>query len=128
MYRIERTPRLKDTLELCYEDKVLRVDVDVDINSAMERYNRARADINRIKRQGPSADYEEFGRAVLTLFSVFFGEKATEEIVNFYENNAAEMLEDIFPYINSVLAPKLAEASRAKREKLRSMYRGRRRW
>lgn len=128
MVVIKRSQRIKDQLKLVDGDRVLVVDVDVDVNSAAERYYRASADIARLQRENKPKNYEEFGKAVLTLFSVFFGEKATAEIVDFYGNNAGEMLEDIFPYINGVLGPKLAEASRAKREKIRSMYRGRRRW
>lgn len=118
MYEIKKTRRLTDELKLVDGDKELIVPVDIDITSAMDRYNRARNDIIRAQSSTP----EEMGKAVITMFSVFFGDDATVKIVEWYENHWDDMLEDIFPYIDGVLVPKLKAASEAKRDKLVAMY------
>ena len=118
MYEIKKTRRLTDELKLVDGDRELIVPVDIDITSAMDRYNRSRNDIIRAQSSTP----EEMGKAVITMFSVFFGEDATVKIVKWYENRWDEMLEDIFPYIDGVLVPKLKAASEAKRDKLVAMY------
>lgn len=118
MYEIKKTRRLKDELKLVDGDKELIIPVDIDITSAMSRYNRAKNDIIRARSSTP----EEMGKAVITMFSVFFGDDATVKIVEWYENHWDEMLEDIFPYIDGALVPKLKAASEAKRDKLVAMY------
>ena len=121
MYEIKRTARFKDELKLTDGKKELIVPVDIDLSSAMLRYNRAKNDIIRAQT-AKVQNMEEMGKAIVTLFSVFFGESATVQIVEWYENRWDEMLEDIFPYIDGVLVPKLKAASKAKRDKLVSMY------
>ena len=121
MYEIKKTQRLKDELKLVDGSKELIVPVDIDLSSAMLRYNRARNDIIRIQ-SAKTQNMEEMGKAIVTLFSVFFGEDATVQIVEWYENLWDEMLEDIFPYIDGVLVPKMRELSAAKRDKLVAMY------
>ena len=118
MYEIKKTRRLKDELKLVDGGKELIVPVDIDITSAMDRYNRARNDIIRAKSSTP----EEMGKAVITMFTVFFGDDATVQIAEWYEGRWAEMLEDVFPYIDGVLVPKLKAASEAKRDKLVAVY------
>lgn len=118
MYEIKKTPRLKDELKLTDGEKELIVTVDVDFNSAMHRYNMAKNAI--IRAQKVSA--EETGKAVCTMFEVFFGTDATVQIFEWYDGRWEDMLEDIFPYIENVLAPKLKAASEAKREKIMAMY------
>lgn len=121
MYEVKRNQRFCDDLKLVDGDKELVISVDVDLSSAMHRYNRAKNDIIRIQA-AKNSNPEEMGKAIVTLFSVFFGEDATAKIVEWYENRWDEMLEDLFPYIEGVVVPKLKEASAAKRDKLVAMY------
>lgn len=121
MYEIKKTKRLKDELKLVDGERELIVPVDIDLSNAMLRYNRARNDIIRIQT-AKTQNAEEMGKAIVTMFSVFFGEDATVQIVEWYENRWDEMLEDIFPYIDGVLVPKMRELSAAKRDKLVAMY------
>lgn len=118
MYEIKKTARLKEELKLVDGDKELIVPVDVDFNSALHRYNIARNNIIRARNATP----EEMGKAVCDLFDVFFGSEATAKILDWYDGRWEEMLEDVFPYIDGVLAPKLKAASEAKRDKLVAMY------
>lgn len=121
MYEIKKTHRLKDELKLVDGDKEMIVPVDIDLSNALSRYNRARNDIIHMQTD-KTTNPEEVGKAIVTLLSVFFGDDATVRIVEWYENRWEEMLEDIFPYIDGVLVPKLKAASAAKRDKMVAMY------
>lgn len=118
MYEIKKTARIKEELKLADGDKELIVPVDVDLNSALHRYNISKNNIIRARNGTP----EEMGKAVCDLFDVFFGSEATAKILDWYDGRWEEMLEDVFPYIDGVLAPKLKAASEAKRDKLVAMY------
>ena len=63
------------------------------------------------------------GRAIVDTFAVFFGEEGTAKILDFYEDNYFDMMEDVFPYIQAILLPKLEAESAKRREAMIEIYR-----
>ena len=128
MYEIKRSARIKDELKLTDGDKVVIVSVDIDIDGTMNRYIQAQNHIARIKRKysGTVEETVEMGKATIGLLEVFFGSEGTELILNHYEGHVLEMLEDVLPYIGSVLVPKLKAASRDKKDRMIAMHKARR--
>ena len=56
-------------------------------------------------------------------FAVFFGEEGAAKILDFYDGNYTDMMEDVFPYINTILLPKLEAESAKRREAMIEIYR-----
>jgi Ser/Thr protein kinase RdoA (MazF antagonist) len=53
---------------------------------------------------------EALGVAILNVFSVIFGDDQTKQLIDFYDGAYTEMLADVAPFINDVIAPKVSEA------------------
>ena len=47
------------------------------------------------------------------------------KILDFYGGNYTDMMEDVFPYINTIILPKLEAESAKRREAMKDLYRNR---
>ena len=123
MYTVERINRIREVLCLKDGDKELTVPVDLNVDAIQAKAVKAWQDVGRAQeqlRRDPKSPecMEAYGTATLSLFSVIFGEEGANKILAFYEENYTEMLLDVFPFLNGVILPKIAEASAARRAQL----------
>lgn len=125
-YKVTRKNKIQETLELCRADgsvaHELEVSLNIDemggrINKAYEQLGLAQ---NNMGDDPTPEKAEDFGRAVVTLFEVIFGESGAKTIVEFYENRYVEMLMDLFSFINEVVLPAVREASFNRRQQMLS--------
>ena len=125
MYQVTRKNRIKETLQLCHTDgtvaEEINVDLNVDIiagrmNKAYEALGMAQSALE--SNTNSSEMLEQYGKAVMAVFDVIFGEDGRKRIVEFYENNYTEMLLDLFPFINDEIMPKIREASEDRKQQL----------
>lgn len=115
--------------ELCFEDngKELNLQVDVNIDSILDRYTKAQIAIARASEDAKKAvndkdidkAEEAMGSAIIGLFTIVFGADQTGKIVEFYDGNMLEMLGDVIPFITDVIEPKIAES----RKNIENRYR-----
>ena len=120
MYKIKRNHLVED-LQIEDNGKILDLKVDINIDSILQQYNKAQYRIAQAaqaaKKAANDKDMENIevamGEAVLGLFEVVFGHDQTQQIIDFYNNRAFEMLTDISPFITEVVAPKIQEAQQA---------------
>ena len=125
-YQIQRkNKKIKETLELVNEagEVVEALDVDLDIDQVAARVNKAYEVLgmaqNTLQKNSRSPEaLEAYGKAVLAVFNVIFGEDGTEKLLTFYEGNTSEMLLDVFPFINEAIMPKIKAASEARRDQM----------
>ncbi len=121
-YQITRKAKITETLELYRADGSLAetINVDLDIDLMGGRVNKARENmaIAQLELEKDKRNVEAFGRAVLSLFNVIFGEDGTRRIVDFYDGKEGEMLLDMFPFINNVIMPQVEAASAARKQQL----------
>lgn len=121
-YQVVRKSKIHEELELCHADGTVaeRLTVDLDIDIHLQRVNKAYENLAmaQIDLQKENITAEKFGRAVLNLFAVLFGEDGKNRIVAFYEGKEMEMLLDLFPFINNVIMPQLEAASAARKQQL----------
>lgn len=121
-YQITRKAKISETLELYRADgslaETIKVDLDIDLMGG--RVNKARENmaIAQLELEKDKRNIEAFGRAVLSLFNVIFGEDGTRRIVDFYDGKEGEMLLDLFPFINNVIMPQVEAASAARKQQL----------
>ena len=117
MYQIKRN-HIVEELEIEDNGKVLKLSVDINVDTMLRVYNNAQYKIAQASVDAQKAADEKdmskaeeaMGNAVLGLFEVVFGTEQTEKIVEFYDNKPLEMLGDIAPFISDVVAPKFKEA------------------
>jgi hypothetical protein len=100
------------------------------VNKAYETLGAAQTALQKNARSDEAL--EAYGKAVLAVFDVIFGEDGTKKLVAFYEGNFNEMLLDVFPFINDEIMPKIRAASADRREQMlaavKASKKARRRW
>lgn len=125
MYTITRKNRIKEQLQLCHADGsvALTIDVDLNVDEISARVNKAYEVLgmaqNTLQKSPNSPEaMEAYGKAVIAVFNVVFGESDTAALLKFYEGNFTEMLLDVFPFINGEIMPKIREASADRKAQL----------
>ena len=116
MYRIKRQENLKEALLIEYKDKELVVNVEMNITEKMKMYTSAsrKLEIFLAKASKNEVDSKALGEAIVSLFVLIFGEKQTNEIIAFYDNDYTSMLIDIMPFIRDVVTPMFVKARKEK--------------
>lgn len=124
-YTVTRKNRIREQLQLCHEngDIALTVDVDLNVDEIAARVNKAyevlgSAQLDLEKDPHSEKAMEAYGKAVIAVFEVIFGEENAQNILLFYEGNYTEMLLDLFPFINDEIMPKIREASESRKNQL----------
>lgn len=113
MYQIKRNHVVED-LQVEDNGKTLDLHVDLNVDAILQRYTeaaRALANVQKEMRKGSTEErLAAFGAAIVDVFAVVFGKEQTEQLVAFYDGAYTEMLADVVPFINDVVAPKINEA------------------
>ena len=123
MVEIRRKNKVKETFHITDNDgRELTVESVLDPGEALPAWNRAKNSIIRAQT-AKQPDFEALGQAIVDTFAVFFGEEGGEKILDFYDGNYTDMMEDVFPYIESILLPKLEAESAKRREAMIKIYR-----
>ena len=123
MVEIRRKNKVKETFHITDNDgRELTVESVLDPGEALPAWNRAKNSIIRAQT-AKQPDFEALGQAIVDTFAVFFGEEGAAKILDFYDGNYTDMMEDVFPYIESILLPKLEAESAKRREAMIKIYR-----
>lgn len=113
MYQITRNHVVED-LQITDNGKVLDLHVDLAVDQILKRYLDAAGAFTRARDEVSKGLTEErvqkLGETILALFVVIFGDDQAHKLVDFYGENYTEMLADVVPFINDVVAPKVNEA------------------
>jgi hypothetical protein len=113
MYQITRNHVVED-LELDDNGKKLQLHVDLNVDTILRRYLQVAGELAKAQqavRKGMTEEkVEALGVAILNVFSVIFGDDQAKQLIDFYDGAYTEMLADVAPFINDVIAPKVSEA------------------
>lgn len=113
MYTITRNHVVED-LHLEDNGKTLDLHVDLNVDAILQRYAAAAKALSDAQKATQGGLTEErvtaLGEAILGIFEVIFGEKQAAQLVEFYDGAYTEMLADVAPFVNDVVAPKINEA------------------
>lgn len=126
MFQVTRKNRIKETVQLCHADGSVAEEINVDLNvdTIAARMNKAYEMLgmmqNQLQEDNNPANVEAFGKAVIAVFEVVFGDEC-QKILDFYENSYGEMLLDLFPFINDEIMPKIREASEQRKNQLKEL-------
>ena len=123
MHEIHKRDKVKEVFHITDNDgRELTVESVLDPGEALPAWNRAKNSIIRAQT-AKQPDFEALGQAIVDTFAVFFGEEGAAKILDFYDDNYTDMMEDVFPYIESILLPKLEAESAKRREAMIKIYR-----
>lgn len=115
MYQIKRN-HVTEELQVEDNGKTLDLRVDLNVDAIMQRYvaaARSLAVAQKEIRKGSDEDrVQKLGAAIVELFGVIFGQEQTKQLVEFYSGAYTEMLADVAPFVNDVVAPKINEAQK----------------
>lgn len=113
MYEIKRNHVVED-LRLEDNGKELILHVDLSVDRILQQYAAAAKALSKAQeslRQGATEErIQKLGEAILGVFEVIFGVEQAKQLVDFYGSAYTEMLADVAPFINDVIAPKINEA------------------
>jgi len=115
MYQIKRN-HVTEELQVEDNGKTLDLHVDLNVDAIMQRYvaaARSLAEAQKEIRKGSDEDrVQKLGASIVELFGVIFGQEQTKQLVEFYSGAYTEMLADVAPFVNDVVAPKINEAQK----------------
>ena len=126
MYTITRNHVVED-LHLEDNGKTLDLHVDLNVDAILQRYAAAAKALSDAQKATQGGLTEErvtaLGEAILGVFGVVFGEKQAAQLVEFYDGAYTEMLADVAPFVNDVVAPKINEAQQRIMQKYQNVKR-----
>ena len=127
-YKIKRKHTIED--ELIIDDlngkEALRIPVNIYIDDILAQYNRLRRILGEAQHnveENPTSEkaLTGLGEAVVALFNLIFGDEWSSKLLEFYDNRWSEMLEDVAPFIDECIQPKINMAMRDRADKFRRM-------
>lgn len=68
---------------------------------------------------GNEAVINGIGECIAQTMTLLFGEENAEAIIRFYENDLAQMLMDVFPYIRDVIIPQIEKIAKERKQQYR---------
>ncbi len=124
MYKITREKVLKEQLEI--DGVVFDVDFNVTkmANDLMKNYSHIgvlEAEIKTTDVKEVSKQYEKLGLAFKQLLNIIFGEEQTNKMLLMYEDDYASLMNDLIPFINDIIIPKVKEVSEEKQRKIKDI-------
>lgn len=124
MRELTRKKRIYEELKV--GDDILKINIDP--TAMLPEYNRARDALlvaQSIAQSGAEADLAQFGQAVVDMMEILLGKDNATIVIEFYEDNYIEMLEQVLPYMEEVIVPQMTEAADKMKKEMRKKYRGR---
>ncbi len=134
-YRVKRSYKITDKLELCDKDGnvVKTLDIYIDVDAVAGELRRRLANIMTAEKQLKNARRENYaellslyGQTVTDIFCVCFGKENTEAITEFFEGNYIEMSAKLTPYIYEFILPAVNAALTERKKTMKAVYKGRR--
>lgn len=131
MYKITKSKKFTDQLELEDGNKKELVEVTIDLNAGkIKRYRALQIKAIELQKQhsnNSEPDNEDeilsqIGTCVIDIFVLLFGEKATDKILKFYENDYTQMFYDIYPYIEDVIIPEIKRTIKIRAQQIKKRF------
>ncbi len=121
MRELKRQKKIYEELKV--GDDILKVNIDP--SALLPEYNRASEALliaQSLAQSGAEADLAQLGQAIVDMMEILLGKENTAVILAFYENNYAEMMIEVLPYLEEVIVPQMTKAADDKKKELRKKY------
>ena len=121
MYTVTRKNEIHEELAIknLKGETELVLSVYLRVDEVLSQYNRIRRILGEAQHElskNPTGEVTlvAFGKAVIALFSLVFGEEGTKKLLEYYGNGYSEMLQDVAPFIADVINPQIEAAMKAR--------------
>ena len=136
-YQVTRRKKCVETLELIREDGKREKIIEVEITAGKLAKDLSREYVNLVQTQRKLQDmqalkdqdaeslvdtYEQLGSAVITIMETVFGKEDTQAIMDFYEKDYVEIIQQIMPFVINVILPKAREIAQENRKQILAQY------
>lgn len=127
-YQIKKSSRIIEELELLGEDGSVEKTINVDINTdrIAGGYRKAEIDLlnaqRNVKKGESSEALENYGKAVIGLFRLIFGDENTNIMLDFFDGKYTDMLIQVMPFINDVVKPAISASVAAQKSRIANNY------
>lgn len=90
----------------------LRLPVEMTIDQTLAQFNRLRRMLGELQAEAEKSPFDDaviskLGIVIVAFFELIFGKDGCKNLVDYYENNYTEMLEDVAPFIVDVVIPQM---------------------
>ena len=102
MYKIKRDKKFKEQLEVENDNgEKLTLDVEITLDKQLNEFtkNWRNLEVMNINVQQGKVDYMQMGNAVISIMGVVFGENDAKKLIDFYNCNYIELIQDILQFI-----------------------------
>ena len=127
MYTLTKNQNIMDSIALQKEDgSVETLEIKLIVTPELVRKYRAlQVELLELDKQDKTDPevIQKIGGATYSVLSLLLGEENTNRIFTFYENDPAQALTAVFPYIQNEIIPRLQDAVKSRKQALK-----RRRW
>lgn len=110
-YQIKKSDHISEELEFLGKngEVELKITVDVNVDRIAGGYRKAEIELLTLQKKLSKGEQgevlEQYGRAVINLFSLIFGEENTAKMIEYFDGKYSEMLMKTIPFINDVIKP-----------------------
>lgn len=127
MYTLTKNQNIMESIALQKEDgSVETLEIKLIVTPELVRKYRAlQVELLELDKQDKTDPevIQKIGEATYSVLSLLLGEENTNKIFAFYENDPAQALTAVFPYIQNEIVPRLKDAVKSRKQALK-----RRRW
>lgn len=134
-YQVQREKKyfVEDLELLDTEGNVIEtIHVQLDPGSVVENVSRRYLELVRAQQELSSIDgqnpgsvqdaYAKLGNAVIAMFAAVFGDKGTERILAYYDDNYVEMIKQICPFITEFVMPEIRQMAKDNKQQVLQNY------
>lgn len=102
-YKLSRSKKLVERIEL--DDGTL-IDININVGEMSLNFNKEYNKVTRIKLLETNAEnIELLGQAAIDFYAFVLGKENVEKLIDYYDNNYLEMIEQITPFVEDVVKP-----------------------
>lgn len=114
-YKIKKSGRITEELELLGEDcsTVLTLHIDINVDRIASSYRKAQITLMKAAKaakNGSDEALELYGKAVTALVDLIFGEDNTAKLLEYFDGKYTDMSVKCFPFIRDVIEPAVKTA------------------
>lgn len=126
-FQIKKQRKLIEDIELLADDDsvamTLHVEINIDAIAREYRLTQAKLAAAQKKAAEQSTEaLEEYGNAVIAMFTLVLGEENTEKALEYFENKYSEMAIQLMPFVTNVVQPAIQRSVEEKRALLANNY------
>lgn len=111
-YKLKKSKKISEQIEL--EDGTI-IDIDINVGKMSLDFNKEYNKVTRVQMLNPSVEnLEKLGKAAIEFYAFVLGAENTEKLIEYYDDNYLEMIENIMPFINERVKPTMEAYIKAK--------------